>query len=167
LVKIINNMKIDYIIPTLYRDTLERAKNSIRKEDVDYNILTCGAGNTAAENRNKCLSEVKDSDWIVFLDDDDYLLEGHSLELTDDYDIVVLRMRKNRENVVIPRVGDDELRCGNVGINFALRTEFYLQNRVVFNDMKPTEEDFRFLHKIMRFTNRIKVTDKIYYIVPD
>ena len=35
-------MKIDFIIPTLYRDTLDRAVASIKQEGIDHNILICG-----------------------------------------------------------------------------------------------------------------------------
>ena len=35
-------MKIDFIIPTLFRDTLDRAVASINREETDSKILICG-----------------------------------------------------------------------------------------------------------------------------
>tara|TARA_R110001592_G_scaffold20489_17_gene83125 strand:- start:1049 stop:1543 length:495 start_codon:yes stop_codon:yes gene_type:complete len=158
-------MRVDYIIPTIYRETLDRTKKSIRQENVDYNIMTCGTGNSASQNRNKCLLEVKESDWIVFVDDDDYLIKGHSEELDDNYDIVVFRMKNEEHDLIIPRLEDEELRWGNIGINFAIKTDFWLNNKIRFDD-GGTSEDWRFMVQVMKRTNKIKITEKIYYIVP-
>mgnify|MGYP003636752440 CR=1 FL=1 len=157
-------MKIDYIIPTLYRPTLSRTIASIQRENTEHNLLVCGTKDSASENRNESLSKVKDSDWIVFLDDDDYLLKGHSKELDKDFDIIILRMKQ--ADKIIPTPKDRVLKQGNVGINFALKTSFYLKNKFLFDD-KGHEEDWRFLVKVFEKTTKIKVTNKIYYIAPE
>ena len=80
-------MKIDYIIPTLYRDTLDRAVASIKQEATDHNILICGEikDGRGVGNRNDGLNKIRiDSDWIIFLDDDDYLMIG-SYQTTNYY----------------------------------------------------------------------------------
>ena len=62
-------MKIDYIIPTLFRDTLDRAVNSINREGTDSKILICGEikDGRGCGNRNNGLNKVRiDSDWIIF-----------------------------------------------------------------------------------------------------
>jgi|TARA_R110000824_G_scaffold21863_6_gene81038 glycosyltransferase involved in cell wall biosynthesis len=156
-------MKIDYIIPTLYRPTLSRTIASIQKENVNHNLLIYGTKESAGYNRNEGLNKVVDSDWIVFVDDDDYLITGHSKELDKDFDIVVLRMKQDEK--IIPNRENNVLQAGNMGINFAVNTSFYNKNRVVF-DNEGHEEDWRFFIKLCEKTDKIKVTDKIYYIAP-
>ena len=52
-----------------------------------------------------------------------------------------------------------------MGINYAVKTEFYLKHKFLF-DNKGHEEDWRFLSKMLNHTNKTKVTDKIYYMAP-
>lgn len=156
-------MKIDYIIPTLYRPTLSRTIASIQKENVNHNLLIYGTKESAGYNRNEGLNKVVDSDWIVFVDDDDYLITGHSKELDKDFDLVVLRMKQD-ENI-IPNRGNNILQAGNMGINFAIKTSFYNEHKFLF-DNKGHEEDWRFFLQLTEKTEKIKVTDKIYYIAP-
>ena len=153
-------MKIDYIIPTLYRPTLSRTIASIQSEGDTHNLLICGTKDSAGENRNECLKKVKDSDWIIFVDDDDYLLQGHTKELVSEFDIIILRMKQGDK--IIPTPDSRVLEAGNIGINFALKTSFYLNYKFVF-DNKGHEEDWRFLLQVFDKTKKIKVTDKIYY----
>ena len=120
-------MKIDYIIPTLYRPTLSRTIASIQSEGDTHNLLICGTKDSAGENRNECLKKVKDSDWIIFVDDDDYLLQGHTKELVSEFDIIILRMKQGDK--IIPTPDSRVLEAGNIGINFALKTSFYLNNK--------------------------------------
>ena len=158
-------MKIDYIIPTLYRPTLSRTIASIQSEGREHNLFICGTQKSAGENRNECLKQVKTSDWVVFVDDDDYLKNGHKKVLSEsqDCDVVILRMKQG-ENI-IPRYENRVIESGNVGINFALKTEFYLKHKFLF-DNQGHEEDWRFLTKVLTKTKKIKVTDNIYYIAP-
>ena len=158
-------MKIDYIIPTLYRPTLSRTIASIQSEGREHNLFICGTQKSAGENRNECLKQVKTSDWVVFVDDDDYLKNGHKKVLSEsqDCDVVILRMKQG-ENI-IPRYENRVIESGNVGINFALKTEFYLKHKFLF-DNQGREEDWRFLTKVFAKTQKIKVTDNIYYIAP-
>ena len=164
-------MKIDYIIPTLNRPSLKKTIKSIEQENIDHNILVCDSENSAGENRNKSLSKVKNSDWIVFVDDDDYLAHGHSLELDNNYDIVVLTM--DQEGEIKPdknkrgygKYSNTCLFKGNVGINFAIKTSFYLKYNYKF-DAGKIEEDWRFFKMYMEKTSKIKITDKVYYHAP-
>ena len=173
-------MKIEYIIPTLYRDTLDRAVASIKQEGTNHNILICGqrkpkdyVGNPsdAVANVNEGLSKIRiDSDWIIFLDDDDYLNKGFSKQLDDDYDIVVLRMSQDASNPqyppkIIPRLEDSRLYSGNVGINFAIKTSFYLKHKWLFTS-SVKNPDWNFLERAINKTNKIKVTKDIYYVAP-
>ena len=147
-------MKIDYIIPTLYRPTLSRTIASIQSEEGEHNLYICGTKKSAGENRNECLRKVKDSDWVVFVDDDDYLKNGHKkvLSKSQDFDVVILRMKQG-ENI-IPRYDNRVIESGNVGINFALKSQFYLKHKFLF-DNNGHEEDWRFLTKVFSKTKKI------------
>lgn len=156
-------MKIDYIIPTLYRPTLSRTIASIQKENVEHNLLIFGTEDSAGFNRNKGLEKVLDSDWVVFVDDDDYLITGHSKELDEKYDIVILRMKQ--ADKIVPNYSNNSIEVGNVGINFALKTSFYKKHKFKF-DNEGHEEDWRFLVKVFEKSQKLKVTNKIYYVAP-
>ena len=167
-------MKIDYIIPTINRESLKRSIESIKQEEIDHNILICDSENSAGGNRNKSLKKIKDSDWIVFLDDDDYLVKGHSLELDNNFDIVILTM--NQEGKIKPNThlsginyGFKTRSClfqGNVGINYAIKTSFYLKYNYKF-DTLGLGEDFRFLKMHIEKSSKIKITDKVFYHAPN
>tara|TARA_R100000231_G_scaffold33800_1_gene29676 strand:+ start:3179 stop:4423 length:1245 start_codon:yes stop_codon:yes gene_type:complete len=161
-------MKIDFIIPTLFRDTLKKSKKSIIDENLgseNTNIFINGSGSSAGENRNFGLQRVKNSDWIVFLDDDDYLVQGFSKQLDSNFDIVVLRMLQENKYIPSKESKVSDLVLGNVGINFAIKTSFYLKNKIFF-DHEGLGEDFRFLQKLINKTNKIKITENVFYIAP-
>lgn len=166
--------KVVYIIPTLNRDSLFNSITSILTED-PYAKVVLKQGSTAGENRNAGIlpeiianTVVEDySDWIVFLDDDDFLRKGYLLQLEDDYDIVVLKMLQN--GIIIPR--DNNLRGGNVGINFAIKTSFLTGimtsggtiNTSYLFDSLGHAEDWRFLEKILQHNPKIRITEDVYY----
>lgn len=162
------------IIPTIGRDTLERAVqsaicNNYRYDYYDEEIYIPIIENngTAGQNRNNGINKVKvlspkwETLWITFLDDDDYYKEDWGLELDDDYDIVVLRMAQG--NLLVPDL-TNELRFSNVGINFALN-----MNRIKWEDLPEFDsngegEDWRFLEKLLQKYNKVKITKDIYYV---
>jgi glycosyltransferase involved in cell wall biosynthesis len=165
-------MKIDYIIPTLYRDTLDRAIESIKKEKTDHNILIFGEvkDGRGVGNRNKGLEKINDSEWIIFLDDDDYLKEGFSKQLNNDFDIIILRMSQDAANPfyppkIIPRIGDNNIRRGNIGCNFAIKTSFYLKHKWMF-DVSADSPDWSFMEIAMQHTTKINITEDVYYVAP-
>jgi glycosyltransferase involved in cell wall biosynthesis len=147
------------IIPTIGRETLIRAIGCI----AFLSIPIVKSEGTAGENRNKGIKEAKTlkAQWITFLDDDDYYNDGWNLELDSNYDIVVLRMRQGE--AIIPDE-TDELRWGNVGINFALN-----MNRIKWEDLPEFDsngegEDWRFLEQLLQKYNKVKITKDIYYV---
>ncbi|MDA7669974.1 glycosyltransferase family 2 protein [Akkermansiaceae bacterium] len=156
-------MKIDYIIPTLYRPTLSRTIASVQREEVSHNLLIFGTKDCAGYNRNEGLKKAKDSDWIVFIDDDDYLITGHSKELDNKFDVVILRMKQGDK--IIPNRSNNVLAPGNLGINFAIKTSFYNKHKFMF-DNKGHAEDWRFFIQVCDKTDKLKVTDKVYYVAP-
>jgi hypothetical protein len=154
------------IIPTIGRDTLERAFESVISEAIDFgNEVSCipVIGGTAGENRNKGIQIAKalNADWITFLDDDDYYKDLWSEQLDNDYDIVVLRMKQGE--AIIPNE-TDKLRFGNVGINFALN-----MSRIKWEDLPKFDndgegEDWRFLEQLLEKYPKVKITKDIYYV---
>ena len=92
---------------------------------------------------------------LFFVDDDDYLKNGHKkvLSKSQDFDVVILRMKQG-ENI-IPRYDNRVIESGNVGINFALKSQFYLKHKFLF-DNNGHEEDWRFLTKVFSKTKKNK-----------
>ena len=166
--------KVTYIIPTVGRASIAASIHSILSQDPNARIII-QQGGTAGENRNSgILSEVitntvveNHSDWIAFLDDDDFYREGYLTELEDSYDLVVMKMLQN--GVEIPR--NSTLVGGNVGINFAISTAFLskimiqegsLDTKYLFDSLGHAE-DWRFLEKVLKYNPRVKITEKVYY----
>lgn len=167
------------IIPTIGRDTLERAVLSvIYNGDYDKHIYIPIIENngTAAQNRNNGLkkAELLNPQWITFLDDDDYYEAGWESKLqagdfnngkwdNNYYDIIIFRMRQGE--AIIPDE-TNELRFGNVGINFALN-----MNRIKWEDLPKFDndgegEDWRFLEQLLEKYPKVKITNEIYYVAP-
>jgi hypothetical protein len=152
------------IIPTIGRDTLERAIDSITRESYAYSLIPLPViGGTAGENRNKGLQicEIIKPYWITFLDDDDYYDWDWTWEIDDDYDIVIFRMKQGE--AIIPDA-TDELRFSNVGINFALN-----MSRIKWEDLPGFDsdgegEDWRFLEQLLEKYPKVKITKDIYYV---
>lgn len=155
---------MNYIIPTVNRPTLARTLASITCNDPNPAIFIASGG-TAGENRNKCLSQIcHDKKWIIFVDDDDFLIDGYIDELDDLFDIVIFRMYQSGVSV-IPRYGNNKIVSGNVGINFAMKTDFFLKSGATF-DNGGHGEDWRFMQQLLKFNPNIKITDEIMYIAP-
>lgn len=150
------------IIPTIGRDTLEKAVMSVTNNRACAIIKQEG---TAGENRNKGIKEAETlkAQWVTFLDDDDYYNAGWDFQLDSNYDIIIFRMRQGE--AIIPDA-TDELRFGNVGINFALN-----MNRIKWEDLPKFDndgegEDWRFLEQLLEKYPKVKITKDIYYVAP-
>jgi hypothetical protein len=149
-------------------ELLKRAISSINTQDNNPFILVSKNNNkTAGENRNSCLKKIPiDCDWIVFLDDDDYLDWGYLEEIKKAHetnlDILILRMKQ--EDTIIPRYENPKLEVGNVGINFCLRNSLYRKYPNTFDN--KFAEDFRFLNFYLQKTKKVAITEKVFYIAP-
>jgi hypothetical protein len=69
-----------------------------------------------------------------------------------------------RQGEAIVPDATDELRFGNVGINFALN-----MNRIQWEDLPKFDsngegEDWRFLEQLLHKYNKVKITKDIYYV---
>lgn len=162
-------MNISYIIPTIARTTLLNSIQSIYSIDKTANVVIVSGG-LVGDNRNKGLKMMaadESVDWVGFLDDDDYFINDFKQELSDSYDLVIMRM--NQEGKLIPRVGSAKLSRGNVGINFFINMKFIRDkmSKMPLFDNRP-EEDWRFIKTILDnpSTPRVKVTEKVYYMAP-
>lgn len=168
-------MRVTYIIPTVGRKSISKTVESILSED-PYAKISIQRGGTASENRNiLLLSDIiynqtleNHSDWICFIDDDDYYAPGYLFELDTNYDMVVFRM--NQAGTIIPR--NEQLYAGNIGINFAIKSSVIgkiimqdgtIDTRFLF-DNEGHAEDWRFIEKILEYKPRVKITKDVFYI---
>lgn len=155
--------KVLYIIPSIGRDTICKTIKSIQTYD-PFSTIIISNGKKTGDSRNIGLSTVKNLnvDWVGFIDDDDFYDGDFTKELDKQYDIVIIRM--NQEGKIIPRYEYRELKRGNVGINFFLKSNLFLKHPNIFDNKQA--EDWRFLEYYLNLTDKIKITDKIYYNAP-
>lgn len=161
-----------YIIPTLGRSTLQRAIDSILMNDSQALILL-GAGGDAIENRNKCLDslDTNKTDFVFFLDDDDFFSQGILDELNNDIDLLILRGDINGQTLPETTAYENIAPC-HVGINFGFRFSKYSDVRFKYGEEANKQfiemEDWRFIETILKMTpkEKVKTTEKIYYNAP-
>lgn len=153
-----------YVIPTIRRSTIVRAIDSIQSCDPEGKIFI-GKDKTVGPNRNDGIEQALkyNPHWIIFLDDDDYFLPGYVEELDPDFDVIVFRM--DYHGFILPRRNDNELKCGNLGINFALNLR-RLSHIPFFEDRKT--QDWVLLRTLLREKPDVKhkVTEDIFYMAP-
>ncbi len=163
-------MKVAYIIPTLFRGSLQHTLDSIKSEDPDAFISICGTFSSnpkqTAINRNASLKSIRnmDFDWVIFVDDDDVLKPGYLKELDSDFDLVVLRM--DMQGNIIPKYSDDNLYECNIGINFAINLK---KNLIIPNfSLDEHHEDWVFISDLVMLNRSLKhkVTKEIFYFAP-
>jgi glycosyltransferase involved in cell wall biosynthesis len=135
---------------------------SDKGEDCPYCIRGVKSG--AGPVRNECVARAT-TEWVAFLDDDDYVTNDYVRNLaldSSDADAVVFRMMF-RGGLWIPRekATPEKLTHGSVGISFATR-------RAVFDVCRFTRgrgEDFRMLRDIRNAGLRIKISNHLTYLV--
>jgi len=102
--------------------------------------------------------------WLAFVDDDD-VVDNHYVEWLveecNDMDVVVFRMKMG--DSIIPSGGS--IGPGDVGISFAVRSEFQYNQGVWF--VNDPMEDWIFISNCQAKGARIKISDRIaYYVRP-
>lgn len=178
-----------FITPTIGRDTLTRTIQSVINQTcADWNMHVVGDGlgsdwkppwlhqrilfsnlsqkhgtsNHGGMCRNHALSTAV-GQWFAFVDDDDRLDEHYLEWLREESinrDVVVFRMKYPDESVL---PSGDALALGNVGISFAVRSEFQRASNVWFI---PSEtEDWGFLSSLLSSGARLKMSSRIAYYV--
>lgn len=114
--------------------------------------------------RNKAFRLV-DTEWIAFLDDDDWLDKDYVRWLKEEsfnMDLVIFRMR-NFDGNILPPKGTTIPAVGLVGIAFAVRTSFIREKKIEF--LNDGIEDFIFLSHCISNGARFKISDKLAYYV--
>jgi glycosyltransferase involved in cell wall biosynthesis len=112
--------------------------------------------------RNFGIEKAK-SPWIGFLDDDDTLNPNYVDVLFKkylNYDFVIWRM-VYPDGKIIPKINDDGLRFGNVGISFCYKN---IHNNLLFENNR-IGEDIDMIMKLKQLTSNWVITPEIYYNV--
>jgi glycosyltransferase involved in cell wall biosynthesis len=180
---------ITFIIPSLNRPTLKNTIQSLlnqTKNDWKAIIIYDGVdGQLFDDNRIRTYKVDKiggfsdyhgiaglvrnygiekcDTEWIGFLDDDDTIDSKYVETLQKKYlkyDFVVWRM-KYTDGMVIPRLSNENLFFGNVGISFCYKNKF---ENLKFENNRDGE-DFDFISKLRKSTSNYVITPEIFYNV--
>jgi glycosyltransferase involved in cell wall biosynthesis len=110
-----------------------------------------------------------DTIWTAFLDDDDYLKETYITKLREyssknpELDIIIFTYKDVSNGNTQPPKGTTEFQCCNVGISFAIKTEFIRKYNILFPP--GGVEDFAFLDVCRDLGAKYLVTNDIQYFV--
>ena len=186
---------ITFIIPTIGRESLNNTVNSLLKlQDTDWKaiIIFDGIKNTFSFNhpniecieiekvgvinkdlhnyagyvRNIGFKYVKDTEWIAFLDDDDYIHEMYITYLKKEInncptiDVCLFRMINIKLNV-IPLKEDNQIIKNHCGISFAIRKK--ISKNIIFENDKC--EDYIYLKKAEYYGFTIVLSNYITYYI--
>lgn len=184
--------KIAIIIPTVNRDTLRRAVDSVLAQTCDnYHIIIVGDGVmpyvepslkiTVMEapwtgepgfTRNEGVKCASGFEWIGFLDDDDILnqeyVEHWAIRKENDIDILIYKMinrnHVNHTTFIVPN--NKRWEYGQVGVNFAIRKPKF-DAVEGFKSMKElgSNEDWDFLDRVNQTGLRKEYLDYVGYVV--
>lgn len=186
---------ITFIIPTIGRVSLyDSIKSLINQTDIDWNAIVIFDGikknieisddriffleiEKMGNNKTKSMSgEVRniglqyakniDSEWIGFLDDDDFLgidyIEKLKLEIKHNplMEVCIFRMCYPN-NYILPNSYDKTIIRGHVGISFAIKK--YISQKIIFKN-NPFE-DFFFLEELRQNLYKIIISSFVTYYI--
>jgi glycosyltransferase involved in cell wall biosynthesis len=181
------NSYVSFIIPTIGRQVLKRAIDSILAQtDKDFKIIVVSDGvDIDFENCDEKISYLKSpltkspgltrnfafpyvqSKWIGFVDDDDLIYERYIEELkkedekSPDISFVLFRMLSTR---ITPRLDiKKQIKLNEAGISFAVKTEFQKKTNILFE--RKGSEDFNFLNSFVKKGYDFKISDYVAYEV--
>jgi len=183
---------ITFIIPTIGRDTLINSINSLLNlDDNDWNAIVIFDGidkidllndpriksikiekhgkeefkNNAGLVRNIGFNYVK-TEWIGFLDDDDYLSPDYisclknEIKMNSNIDLCLFRM--GFENgCILPSKFDKNIIRNKAGISFALKTK--ITEKIKF--INSPFEDYIFLKEVQNNKYKIVISSYVCYFV--
>ena len=124
-----------------------------------------GGNGYAGKVRNSII-QLCDTKWLCFLDDDDTFTSDYfdrfaeELGKKPDSDAIIFRMTR-KEYSPIPSYGMDDIVINYVGISFAVRRKFLIDNGIKFNNSKT--EDFEYLNDIKIRGGKIVISKYITY----
>ena len=184
---------ITFIIPTIGRDSLQYSidslinqsdndwkaiiifdniKNNIKIIDerikiIETSIMSLNTENRAGLIRNIGIQSIsnKDSEWIGFLDDDDYLSPDYisnlkkEILINDKIEVCIFRMAY-KNGYILPSKFDKNIQRGKVGISFAIKQ--CLNNSLFSN--KPYE-DYFFLKELQNKKYKIIISSYVTYFI--
>jgi glycosyltransferase involved in cell wall biosynthesis len=179
--------KITFIIPSINRDTIVDTVNSLKSQtnpnwkciiiydgidgrkfdDERIEIIKINKtgifGSFHGQSglvRNHGISQCN-TEWIGFLDDDDTIHENYVstlFEKYNNYDFVVWRMIE-KNGRVIPKMGNDNILFGEIGISFCYKNKF---KNLLFDNNKDGE-DYDMILKLKNLSNNYIITPEVYY----
>jgi len=181
---------LTFITPTLGRPSLVKTMNSIINQP-DWNwesivvfdgitpnyssdnehvhVIACEKKGQAGLVRNEAFPYV-DTEWIAFVDDDDYIKPSYMdalkkyLRQQPDLDLVIFTYKdESSGNMQPPKGSGSNFSYCHVGISFAVRTEFIRKNNIQFRNIGC--EDFYFLDDCRNAGAKFLVTHDLQYMV--
>ena len=187
------NTFITFIIPTIGRlSLLESIKSLIEQDDTDWKAIIIFDGiknnfeitdkrikiieiekignldkkNSAGNVRNIGFKHAINTEWIGFLDDDDYLSSNYISKLKEEIsihnEIEVCIFRMGYENkCILPTIHDKNIIRNRVGISFAIKK--YITDCIQFTN-NPFE-DFIFLKNAQSKNYKILISSFVCYFV--
>ena len=188
-----NQIFITFIIPTIGRESLLNSINSlINLKDNNWNAIIIFDGikcninikdsrikiieieksgkedikNNAGLVRNIGFNYVENSEWIGFLDDDDYLSENYICNLKEEIKInnciEVCIFRMGYENkCIVPSKFDKNIIRNKVGISFALKKNITEHNKFINSPF----EDYFYLKNLQVKKYKIIISSYVSYFV--
>lgn len=187
--------KITFIIPTINRDSLSSAINSIKNQtSSNWKIIVAGDGfvpmelkQENADNRilfiasprKQSAGEVRNwaskfvmTEWVGFLDDDDELYPEYVSkwnELKNLSDVIIFKM-ENYGDLVPHEAGNrfleaSEIKYGNIGISFCMKTECFKLCKFDNEQLTGSGEDYRMIDELYKNNYSIYFSDYIGYHV--
>lgn len=137
-----------FIIPSVGRETLNRATESVEKTGAKYLVGFDDDNEGPSVVRNRLIKQAE-TPWVSFLDDDDTVTPDYverltrELELSPYADVVIFK-EFFLNGTVIPRKDEPFVKWGNVGIAFSVKRDVAL--KWPFREIRY--EDYEFLKKL-------------------
>jgi hypothetical protein len=144
--------------------TINDNRITILETEKRGNITDCG-GN-AGYVRNIGLDYINDSEWIAFLDDDDYLHKNYinylkeEINKNNNIDICIFRMAYENK-IILPEKEDNKIIKTKVGISFAINLNIAKNFKFINNSY----EDYLFLKKVELYGGKILISKYVGYYV--
>lgn len=170
-------MRLSIVIPTIGRETLERAHASAAACADEVIIVADGHPEVNADLHvdlgapglvRNAGAEIATGDWVGFLDDDDVLIPDVYRASVDRHPAVdmIVHPMFHPELGPLPRPGSDLLSHGNVGIGLTVKRKLFLQSPMLPGPPRCASiEDYELVRRYVDDDRIVVVTQQIAYIV--
>jgi glycosyltransferase involved in cell wall biosynthesis len=159
-----------FIIPTIGRDTLQRAVDSVVKQ-APFLIGNDTKNEGAGVIRNRLIKEAQ-TEWVSMLDDDDTVTEDYVQRLLEESqahpeaDLIVFREYFIQEHMEEGNAYPDHfiwtapiVHWGQIGISFSVKREVALKHPF----LEEPNEDFHFVERIDQAGYKIHFSKYLVY----